>query len=122
MPPRRNATRFKHIAFVASDTPSAQKARQLLVRRYGDALPETADVVVALGGDGLMLSTLQRCMDSGKPIYGMHRGTVGFLMNEYSDQNLVERLAAAEQTVIHPLPMRAREPARPGRLHRSPQW
>src|ERR1700756_871800 len=116
MPPRRNATRFKHIAFVASDTPSAQKARRLLIRRYGDALPETADVVVALGGDGLMLSTLQRFMDSGKPIYGMHRGTVGFLMNEYSDQNLVERLAAAEQTVIHPLLMRARDAA--GRVHR----
>src|SRR5580704_9588878 len=72
MPPRRTAARFKHIAFVASDTPAAQKARRLLVRRYGDALPETADVVVALGGDGLMLSTLQRFMNSGKPIYGMH--------------------------------------------------
>jgi NAD+ kinase len=116
MPPRRTATRFKHIAFVASDTPSAQKARRLLVRRYGDALPETADVVVALGGDGLMLSTLQRFMNSGKPIYGMHRGTVGFLMNEYSDEHLVERLAAAEVTVIHPLLMRARDAA--GRVHR----
>jgi len=111
MPPRRTATRFKHIAFVASDTSSAQKARRLLVRRYGDALPETADVVVALGGDGLMLSTLQRFMNSGKPIYGMHRGTVGFLMNEYSDKHLVERLAAAEVTVIHPLLMRARDAA-----------
>ena len=116
MPPRRTATRFKHIAFVASDTPSAQKARRLLIRRYGDALPETADVVVALGGDGLMLSTLQRFMNSGKPIYGMHRGTVGFLMNEYSDEHLVERLAAAEVTVIHPLLMRARDAA--GRVHR----
>jgi NAD+ kinase len=116
MPPRRTAGRFKHIAFVASDTPSAQKARRLLVRRYGDALPETADVVVALGGDGLMLSTLQRFMNSGKPIYGMHRGTVGFLMNEYSDEHLVERLAAAEVTVIHPLLMRARDAA--GRVHR----
>ena len=115
MPPHRTATRFKHIAFVASDTPSAQKARRLLVRRYGDALPETADVVVALGGDGLMLSTLQRFMNSGKPIYGMHRGTVGFLMNEYSDKHLVERLAAAEVTVIHPLLMRARDAA--GRVH-----
>src|SRR5246127_1528259 len=116
MPPRRNATRFKHIAFVASDTPSAQKARRLLIRRYGDALPETADVGVALGGDGLMLSTLQRFMNSGKPIYGMHRGTVGFLMNEYSEKNLVERLEAAEVTVIHPLLMRAYDAA--GRVHR----
>ena len=67
---------------------AAQKARRALVRRYGDALPETADVIVALGGDGLMLATLQRFMNSGKPIYGMHRGTVGFLMNEFSEQKL----------------------------------
>jgi NAD+ kinase len=116
MPPRRTASRFKHIAFVASDTPAAQKARRLLVRRYGDAPPDTADVVVALGGDGLMLATLQRFMNSGKPIYGMHRGTVGFLMNEFSDKQLVERLAAAQVTVIHPLLMRARDDA--GRVHR----
>ena len=101
MSPHRTATRFRHIAFVASDTPSAQKARRVLIRRYGDALPETADVVVALGGDGLMLSTLQRFMNSGKPIYGMHRGTVGFLMNEYSDEHLVERLAAASRARIN---------------------
>src|SRR6476646_1460440 len=117
MPPRRTATRFRQIAFVASDTPSAQKARRFLVRRYGDALPETADVIVALGGDGLMLATLQQFMNSGKPIYGMHRGTVGFLMNEYSDKQLVERLAAAHVTVIHPLLMRARDAA--GRVPRQ---
>jgi NAD+ kinase len=116
MPPRRTGSRFKHIAFVASDTQAAQKARRLLIRRYGDALPETADVVVALGGDGLMLATLQRFMNSGKPIYGMHRGTVGFLMNEFSEQHLTERLAAAHVTVIHPLLMRARDAA--GRIHR----
>ena len=114
--PRRTATRYKTIAFVASDTPSAQKARRLLVRSYGDAEPEQADVVVALGGDGLMLSTLQRLMNSGKPIYGMHRGTVGFLMNEYSDKHLIERLTAAEVTVIHPLLMRAHDAT--GRVHR----
>ncbi len=116
MPPRRTTARFKHIAFVASDTPSAQNARRLLVRRYGDAKPETADVIVALGGDGLMLATLQRFMNSGKPIYGMHRGTVGFLMNEFSSNDLVKRLAAAQVTVIHPLLMRARDAA--GRTHR----
>ncbi len=116
MPPRRTGSRFKHIAFVASDTQAAQKARRLLIRRYGDAPPETADVVVALGGDGLMLATLQRFMNSGKPIYGMHRGTVGFLMNEFSAQQLTERLAAAHVTVIHPLLMRARDAA--GRMHR----
>jgi len=116
MPQRRTKSRSKHIAFVASDTPAAQKALRQLVRRYGDAAPETADVIVALGGDGLMLTTLHRFMNSGKPIYGMHRGTVGFLMNEFSERNLTERLAAAQVTVIHPLLMRARDAA--GRVHR----
>ncbi len=78
----RLAPSYKRIAFVASDGLAAQRARRRLVQRYGDVRPETADVVVALGGDGLMLATLQRFMNSGKPIYGMHRGTVGFLMNE----------------------------------------
>jgi NAD+ kinase len=116
MPKRRPPLRYKHIAFVASDVPAAQRARRQLVKRYGDARPETADVIVALGGDGLMLATLQRFMNSGKPIYGMHRGTVGFLMNEFSEKELGERLAAADVTVIHPLLMRARDAA--GRLHR----
>ncbi len=116
MPKRPAASRYKRIAFVASNVPEAQRARRRLIRRYGDARPETADVIVALGGDGLMLATLQRFMNSGKPIYGMHRGTVGFLMNEYSEEGLSERLAAAHVTVIHPLLMRARDAA--GRLHR----
>ena len=116
MPKRRPAARFKHIAFVASDVPEAQRARRRLAKRYGDVRPEAADIIVALGGDGLMLATLQRFMNSGKPIYGMHRGTVGFLMNEYSEKALKERLAAAQVNVIHPLVMRARDAA--GRVHR----
>jgi len=116
MPKRPAAARYKRIAFVASPVSEAQQARRRLVRQYGDARPETADVIVALGGDGLMLATLQRFMNSGKPIYGMHRGTVGFLMNEYADAGLVERLNAAHVTVIHPLLMRARDAS--GRLHR----
>ncbi|MBV9289122.1 MAG: NAD kinase, partial [Hyphomicrobiales bacterium] len=64
-------------------------------------------VIVALGGDGLMLQTLHRTMNAPKPIYGMNRGSVGFLMNEYSEQNLRERLAAALPSVIHPLATRA---------------
>ncbi len=116
MPKRPAAVRFKRIAFVASAVAEAQKARRRLAQRYGDARPETADVIVALGGDGLMLTTLQRFMNSGKPIYGMHRGTVGFLMNEFAESNLHERLAAAQVTVIHPLLMRARDVA--GRVHR----
>jgi NAD+ kinase len=73
--------------------------------------------MVALGGDGLMLHALHRFMSSGKPIYGMHRGTVGFLMNDYTPDRLRERLAAAQTSVIHPLLMRSRDSA--GRLHRS---
>ena len=116
MPKRPTGSRFKHIAFVASDTAAAQRARRQLVRRYGDAKPEAADVIVALGGDGFMLATLQRFMNSGKPIYGMHRGTVGFLMNEFAESRLSERLTAAHVSVIHPLIMRARDAA--GRIHR----
>jgi NAD+ kinase len=116
MPKRPAPSRYERIAFVASDVTEAQRARRQLARRYGDARPETADVIVALGGDGLMLATLQRFMNSGKPIYGMHRGTVGFLMNEFSEKRLTERLAAARVTVIHPLLMQARDAA--GRLHR----
>jgi len=116
MPKRPAAPRYKRIAFVASSVAEAQQARRRLVRRYGDVRPETADVIVALGGDGLMLQTLHRFMNSGKATYGMHRGTVGFLMNEYAEANLSERLAAAHVTVIHPLLMRARDAA--GRVHR----
>jgi NAD+ kinase len=98
--------RFERIAFVASRTPEAESARATLTARHGDVKPADADVIVALGGDGLMLQTLHSFMTSGKPIYGMHRGTVGFLMNDFSTDNLIERLAAAQTTVIHPLRMR----------------
>ena len=103
------AQRFKDIAFVASQTPEAREACDRLAQRYGNCDPRAADVIVALGGDGLMLQTLHDFMKSGKPIYGMHRGTVGFLMNDYSADNLVERLAAAQKTVIHPLLMRTHD-------------
>ena len=82
-------------------------ARDMLARRYGDVRSADADVIVALGGDGLMLQTLHKFMESGKPIYGMNRGTVGFMMNEYREDGLKERLAAAEESVIHPLIMQA---------------
>ena len=100
-------SRHPRIALVASPIAEAQDARARLVKRYGDTPPEEADIVVALGGDGLMLQTLHRFMTSGKPIYGMHRGTVGFLMNEFSEDRLPERLAEAQKTQIHPLLMRA---------------
>jgi NAD+ kinase len=99
--------RYDRIAFVASAVPEAQQARAQLVQLYGTQDPNEADVVVALGGDGLMLQTLHQHMRTGKPIYGMHRGTVGFLMNEFSTLDLHTRLAAAKESVIHPLLMRA---------------
>jgi NAD+ kinase len=101
--------RFQHIAFVASQAQEAREAYARLEKRYGNADPSKADVIVALGGDGLMLQTLHKFMNSGKPIYGMHRGTVGFLMNEFAEENLVERLTNAHITIIHPLVMRARD-------------
>jgi NAD+ kinase len=104
---RQPGQRFQSIAFVAGSSPEAREACERLEKRYGNVDPEAADVVVALGGDGLMLQTLHKFMKSGKPIYGMHRGTVGFLMNEYAEKGLNERLAAAQITVIHPLVMRA---------------
>ena len=111
----RPAPRPKHIAFVASQTPEARAAYERLEKRYGNAGPTQADVIVPLGGDGLMLQTLHKFMNSGKPIYGMHRGTVGFLMNEFAEEGLAERIAAAQMTVIHPLVMRARDAQ--GRIH-----
>ena len=106
---------FKTIAFVAGQTPEAREACARLEKRYGNADPAKADVIVALGGDGLMLQTLHKFMKSGKPIYGMHRGTVGFLMNEFAEEKLAERLAKAHITVIHPLLMQARDAQ--GRTH-----
>lgn len=100
--PRAPITR---LAFVASDRPEAQEVRARLAARYGDCPPETAQVVVALGGDGFMLETLHRNVESGLPIYGMNQGSVGFLMNDYSEDQLIERINAAERAVIHPLAM-----------------
>ena len=98
---------FEKIAFVATDVSEAQDALEQLSKRYGNCPPEEADVIVALGGDGLMLQTLHRYMEKRIPIYGMNRGSVGFLMNEYRDNDLKERLNAAEITTIHPLKMEA---------------
>ncbi|MBN8945250.1 MAG: NAD kinase [Rhizobiales bacterium] len=95
----------RKIAFVASPAPEAQAAFNNLSARYGSVAPDEADLIVALGGDGLMLQTLHRFIATGKPIYGMNRGSVGFLMNEYVEDGLVERLLAAERSVIHPLAM-----------------
>src|SRR6516164_7660669 len=107
--------RYDRIAFVASAGSEAQDALAQLTELYGNCPPTDADVVVALGGDGLMLQTLHQHMRTGKPIYGMHRGTVGFLMNEFSTHDLRPRLVAARESVIHPLLMRATD--FDGRVH-----
>ncbi|KRB41299.1 MAG: NAD kinase [Pseudomonadota bacterium] len=95
------------LAFVASDRPEAQEAKDALIARYGQAKLADAQVVVALGGDGFMLETLHENLGDERPIYGMNRGSVGFLMNEYSEDALLERINAAERAVIHPLSMSA---------------
>ncbi|MEL7255661.1 MAG: NAD kinase [Pseudomonadota bacterium] len=99
----------RKIAFVASDVDLAQDARSDLVARFGEAAEEKADVIVALGGDGFMLSTLHRVQGMDIPVYGMNRGTVGFLMNEFSMDDLQDRLDAAEEEVVNPLFMRAED-------------
>jgi NAD+ kinase len=101
------ALKFERVAFVAGTAPEAQRALSQLTAAHGNCAPQDADVIVALGGDGLMLQTLHDNMHSNRPIYGMHRGTVGFLMNEFSEIGLRERLEAARVTVINPLLMRA---------------
>jgi NAD+ kinase len=116
----RAATRYDRIAFLASTTEEAASARQRLIAKYGEARPEEADVVVVLGGDGLMLRALHSLRDSGTPVYGMNRGSVGFLMNEYREEGLKERLAAAERCVVHPLTMEAADAA--GVTHRAPAF
>jgi NAD+ kinase len=102
------AVAVDRIAFVSSGTEDAEAARLRLTHRYGGAQPEEADVVVALGGDGFMLQALHRFMNTGKPIYGLQRGSVGFLMNEFDEIDLVARISAAKATRVHPLVMHAR--------------
>ncbi len=109
---------YRRIAFVASEARDAGEARAQLAARYGGVAPEDADVVVALGGDGFMLQTLHRFRDTGIPIYGMNRGSVGFLMNAYHLDHLPARIAEAQRVDIHPLMMEATDSK--GAVHRAP--
>lgn len=95
----------RKIAFVASPAPEATAAHALLTKRYNAVDPERADVIVALGGDGFMLQTLHATQELDIPVYGMNRGTVGFLMNEYHEDDLIERLSLAVEEVTNPLRM-----------------
>jgi NAD+ kinase len=97
----------RRFALVASDTPEAKEALARLEARYGVTGVDEAEVIVALGGDGFMLETLHRFMERGVPIYGMNCGTVGFLMNQYDEETLAERVDAAQQVTLHPLHMHA---------------
>ena len=98
---------FSRIAFLASPTAEAEAARQALEAVHGPCAPADAEVLVALGGDGFMLQTLHGQQGSGLPVYGMNCGTIGFLMNAFSLDDLPMRLQAAEEAVINPLAMRA---------------
>ena len=93
------------IAFCASETVLATEARERLVAYYGDCPPERAAVVVALGGDGFMLETIHRVLPLHIPVYGMNCGSVGFLMNSFSEDDLPDRLAHAQEAVLSPLRM-----------------
>ncbi|EPE99267.1 NAD kinase [Rhizobium grahamii] len=96
---------FQTLSFLASSATEALAAREELVRIYGDVSPDESDVIVALGGDGFMLQTLHGTMNSGKLVYGMNRGSVGFLMNEYRTERLQDRICAAVENAFHPLQM-----------------
>lgn len=102
--------RFKKLAFTASARPSAQEAMKELVSIYGNVEPSEADAIIPLGGDGFMLETLRKNLQHvmrGLPVYGMNKGTVGFLMNKYESNGLVDRLKNATITPVHPLSMTA---------------
>jgi NAD+ kinase len=95
------------IAFLAAATEVARAAQDTLAARYGAASLDRAEIVVALGGDGMMLETQHRLLGRNLPVYGMNCGSVGFLMNDFREEGLVERLAAAQAAMLHPLRMRA---------------
>jgi NAD+ kinase len=96
----------RKISFISAPTPEAEAAAAHLAALYGNVRREDADIVVALGGDGFMLQTLHDEMDSGRCVYGMNRGSVGFLMNDYSDIDLNGRIDAAVENIVRPLEMR----------------
>lgn len=100
--------KYRRIAFVAATTALAQRACERLRKLYAHTSPEKADAIVVLGGDGTMLETLHKHFERRVPIYGMNRGTVGFLMNEYREARLHQRLDAAQEVGLHPLSMHAR--------------
>ncbi|MDX5594596.1 NAD kinase [Pseudovibrio sp. SPO723] len=98
-----NQTPIQRLHFVSSGTPEADASKAELEAMYGAVPADQADVIVALGGDGMMLQCLHQYMNTGIPLYGMNCGSVGFLMNDYRPHGLLERLNTAQDTRIHPL-------------------
>ena len=98
----------KKLHFVSSENTEAIKAKKDLMEEYKNFSVSEADVIVALGGDGLMLQTLHDNIEQAKPIFGINRGSVGFLMNEFNNDNLIERINSATSTMVHPLQMYAK--------------
>lgn len=94
--------------FFAAETEKALEAREKLVKRYGNVLPADADLIVALGGDGAMLHALHDSILLGKPVFGMNRGSIGFLLNEYREENLLPRLEKAQVVKLNPLRMKVK--------------
>ena len=103
------ARRFSEgrIAFVAAETPVATEALDRLVARYSNCSMAQADIIVPLGGDGFMLETIHKALEHNKPVYGMNRGSVGFLMNSFDEADLINRLTRAQAAELHPLRMHA---------------
>jgi NAD+ kinase len=101
------SSRTPLLAFISAATPTARAARIRLEKRYGAVKPAQADIIVALGGDGLMLQTLHRNIRRRIPIYGMNLGTIGFLLNTYKETGLLQRLKRARKVTLTPLRMLA---------------
>lgn len=100
---------MKKLGFVSSGTAQSDAALAELTKRYGRHSRDNADVIVALGGDGFMLQTVLDQMNTRQPVYGMNRGSVGFLMNEFRLEDLPERIEQAESEIIRPLEMTAED-------------
>lgn len=94
-------------SILSSDTDLARQSADLLREKYGTVSEDEADVIVALGGDGFMLDCLHKNLFSGKPIFGLNRGTVGFLMNDFNEEGLLDRIQKADKFELHPLRMTA---------------
>ena len=109
--------KYKNISFIASQSKDAQKALKELKNQFKWVKPDDADIIIALGGDGLILHTLETYGEKNVPIYGMNRGTVGFLMNKYSKKDLLKKINNAEVTKISPLNMVAKDVS--GKIHKG---